>query len=162
MKSRASLKSLCVWGCILMQEYIRCCPNQRRSLPATRETSSRNRFTITRGHAASRRSSEVDKIDMINLANDPLVGRHMPLSSGTFDEADYERFVADKERLWEEHGYGPWAFFVDGKFAGGVVYSQRTAMRMWRWSSTRTTGERDALSTKRSSPARSASWASIP
>src|SRR5215204_6743574 len=109
-----------------------------------------------------KRLSEVDKIDMINLANDPLVGRHMPLSSGTFDEAHYERFVADKERLWEEHGYGPWAFFVDGKFAGGVVYSQRTAMRMWRWSSTRTTGERDALSTKRSSPARSASWASIP
>jgi ribosomal-protein-alanine N-acetyltransferase len=65
-----------------------------------------------------KRLSEVDKIDMINLANDPLVRRHMPLSSGTFDEADYERFVADKERLWEEHGYGPWAFFVDGKFAG--------------------------------------------
>src|SRR5215203_5910025 len=101
-----------------MQEYIRCCRNQRRSLPATRETSSRNRFTITQDHSASRRSSEVDKIDMINLANDPLVRRHMPLSSGTFDEADYERFVADKERLWEEHGYGPWAFFVDGKFAG--------------------------------------------
>jgi hypothetical protein len=35
-----------------------------------------------------KRLSEVDKIDMINLANDPLVRRHMPLSSGTFDEAD--------------------------------------------------------------------------
>jgi RimJ/RimL family protein N-acetyltransferase len=65
-----------------------------------------------------KRLSEVDSTDMIKLANDPRVRRHMPLSSATFGEADFERFVADKERLWEEHGYGPWAFFVDGKFAG--------------------------------------------
>lgn len=65
-----------------------------------------------------KRLSEVDKADMIGLGNDPLVRRHMPLASGIFDEAGYETFIADKERLWEEHGYGPWAFFVDGEFAG--------------------------------------------
>lgn len=65
-----------------------------------------------------RRLTEVDPADMIRLANDPLVRRHMPLSSGTFGEAEFESFVADKERLWEEHGYGPWAFYVDGEFAG--------------------------------------------
>src|SRR5215217_8630983 len=65
-----------------------------------------------------KRLSEIDRADMIRLGNDPLVRRHMPLSSGIFDDAAYETFIADKERLWEEHGYGPWAFFVDGKFAG--------------------------------------------
>lgn len=42
----------------------------------------------------------------------------MPLTKDGFDEADCERFVAGKERLWQEHGYGPWALFIDDKFAG--------------------------------------------
>ena len=32
--------------------------------------------------------------------------------------ADCEGFIAAKEQLWAEHGYGPWAFFVDGEFVG--------------------------------------------
>ena len=28
------------------------------------------------------------------------------------------QFVAAKERLWSEHGYGPWAFVVGGQFVG--------------------------------------------
>lgn len=42
----------------------------------------------------------------------------MPLAGDDFDEAECERFVAGKEKLWEEHGYGPWAFYIDGAFAG--------------------------------------------
>jgi [ribosomal protein S5]-alanine N-acetyltransferase len=42
----------------------------------------------------------------------------MPLARGDFDDAACGRFVAGKEKLWEEHGYGPWAFYVDGEFAG--------------------------------------------
>ena len=42
----------------------------------------------------------------------------MPLTRDDFDETDCERFVAGKERLWEKYGYGPWAFFVHGAFAG--------------------------------------------
>lgn len=42
----------------------------------------------------------------------------MPLAGDDFDEAECERFVAGKEKLWEEHGFGPWAFYIDGAFAG--------------------------------------------
>ena len=65
-----------------------------------------------------RRLSEVDPADIIALMNDPLVRRHMPLARGEFGPDQCARFVAAKERLWAEHGYGPWAFVVDGEFAG--------------------------------------------
>ena len=65
-----------------------------------------------------KRLSEVDKSDIIDLMNNPFVRRHMPLARGSFDSAECDKFVAAKERLWEEHGYGPWAFTIDGEFAG--------------------------------------------
>ncbi len=65
-----------------------------------------------------KRLSEVDKSDIIDLMNDPLVRRQMPLTRDNFGEAECEGFIAAKERLWAEHGYGPWAIVVDGKFAG--------------------------------------------
>lgn len=61
---------------------------------------------------------QVAKADLIALMTHPLVRRQMPLTSDDFGEADCDEFVAAKERLWAEHGYGPWAFFVDGRFAG--------------------------------------------
>ncbi len=54
----------------------------------------------------------------MNLMNHPLVRRQMPLLKGYFDEAACERFIAAKEKFWAEHGYGPWAFCIDEKFAG--------------------------------------------
>ncbi|MCZ6680227.1 MAG: N-acetyltransferase, partial [Candidatus Poribacteria bacterium] len=42
----------------------------------------------------------------------------MPLLSDTFDEANCDAFIADKETLWSPYGYGPWAFIVDGNFVG--------------------------------------------
>ena len=42
----------------------------------------------------------------------------MPLLGDTFGEADCEKFVVSKEQLWSEHGYGPWAFYVDDEFVG--------------------------------------------
>ena len=59
--------------------------------------------------------SEIDKSKIIELMNHPLVRRHMPLAKGGFD---YEAFIADKEQLWAQHGYGPWAVVVDGQFVG--------------------------------------------
>ena len=67
---------------------------------------------------ALRRLPEVDPAEIIALMNDPLVRRHMPLARGEFGPAECARFVAAKERLWAEHGYGPWAFVVGGEFAG--------------------------------------------
>ncbi len=64
------------------------------------------------------RLTEVDKFDIIELMNHPSLKRHMPLLSDEFTEDDCNKFIAAKEQLWAEHGYGPWAFVVDGKFAG--------------------------------------------
>jgi ribosomal-protein-alanine N-acetyltransferase len=65
-----------------------------------------------------RRLTEVDAADLTKLMNHPLVRRQMPLTQDDFSERDAQNFVAGKERLWAEHGYGPWAFFVGGRFAG--------------------------------------------
>lgn len=65
-----------------------------------------------------RRLSEVALSDLADLLNHPEVRRHLPLATGEFTEEMCARFVSAKERLWAEHGYGPWAFFVDGTFAG--------------------------------------------
>ncbi len=65
-----------------------------------------------------KRLTEVDRSDIIELMNHPLLRQHMPLLSKTFGEADCDAFVAGKEQLWAEHGYGPWAFMIDGHFAG--------------------------------------------
>ena len=62
--------------------------------------------------------SEVNPSDIIELMNHPLVRRQMPLTSDNFDQDDCANFIAAKERLWAEHGYGPWAFVIDGQFAG--------------------------------------------
>jgi ribosomal-protein-alanine N-acetyltransferase len=71
-------------------------------------------------HAAIRfaRLGEVDRAVIIALMNDPQVRRHMPLARGAFGPAECDAFVANKERQWQEHGYGPWAFIIDGEFAG--------------------------------------------
>ncbi len=73
--------------------------------------------------------SEIGKSDVIALLNHPLVKRHMPLCDETFDEKSYEAFMAEKMRLWSEHGYGPWAFVIDGHFAGwgGLQHEQGEA-----------------------------------
>lgn len=65
-----------------------------------------------------KRLPEIDKADIIELMNHPLVRRQMPLTDDHFDEAACDEFLANKDGLWAEHGYGPWAFVVDGKFAG--------------------------------------------
>jgi RimJ/RimL family protein N-acetyltransferase len=69
-------------------------------------------------HIEFKRLSEVDRADIIDLMNDPRVRRQMPLTNDNFSDVDCNGFVAAKERLWAEHGYGPWAFVVDGRFAG--------------------------------------------
>ncbi|GAB5520085.1 MAG: hypothetical protein RhofKO_23360 [Rhodothermales bacterium] len=56
--------------------------------------------------------------DLIALMNDPDVRRHLPLAQGVFQPDDCMRFLAAKAAHWSEHGYGPWAFFVDDDFAG--------------------------------------------
>jgi len=65
-----------------------------------------------------RRLSEADKSGLIELMNDQKVRRQMPLLTGTFDGHACDHFIATKDKLWSEYGFGPWAFIVDGQFAG--------------------------------------------
>lgn len=65
-----------------------------------------------------KRLTEVDKSEIIELMNNQLVRRQMPLLTDDFNEIVCEKFIAAKELLWIEFGYGPWAFIVNGQFAG--------------------------------------------
>lgn len=65
-----------------------------------------------------KRLTEINKADIMDLMNDPLVRRQMPLLTGDFTEESCDKFVASKEQLWIEQGYGPWAFIIDDRFAG--------------------------------------------
>ncbi|MEM7066006.1 MAG: GNAT family N-acetyltransferase [Cyanobacteria bacterium P01_B01_bin.77] len=60
----------------------------------------------------------VEISDLVELMNNPLVRRHMPLSNDNFGVRECETFLSKKKALWTEYGYGPWAFFIDDKFAG--------------------------------------------
>ena len=61
-----------------------------------------------------KRLGEIDCSEYIDLNTNPL----MPLPSDKFDEEDCREWIASKEKMREEYGYGPWAFVIDGKFAG--------------------------------------------
>ncbi|WP_461302939.1 GNAT family N-acetyltransferase [Aureisphaera sp.] len=69
-------------------------------------------------HIELTRLTEIDTSYIIELMNHPLVRRQMPLLQGSFSESDCQRFVAAKEQLWATHGYGPWAFVIEDRFAG--------------------------------------------
>ena len=65
-----------------------------------------------------KRLNTVSKTELIDLMNHPLVRRQMPLLDKPFTNNDFERFIAAKEQLWRNFGFGPWAFFIGGCFAG--------------------------------------------
>lgn len=50
--------------------------------------------------------------------NDPLVQRHMPLSTSNFGKEDYEKFIQTKMAMWQKHGYGPWGFEIENNLVG--------------------------------------------
>ncbi len=65
-----------------------------------------------------KRLSEVKQSDIIELMNDQLVRRQMPLLEGVFSQEDCNKFIAAKDLLWKKHGFGPWAITVNDQFAG--------------------------------------------
>jgi len=70
--------------------------------------------------------SEIDQEQMINLMNNPLVGKQLPLLGDGFSTEDYHDFLKSKKQLWDDHGFGPWAFMIKGIFAGwgGLQHDQ--------------------------------------
>lgn len=65
-----------------------------------------------------KRLTEVKKPELINLMNHPLVRRQMPLIKESFSESACTNFIAAKDLLWREYGYGPYAIFISDQFAG--------------------------------------------
>lgn len=65
-----------------------------------------------------KRLSDIKRSEIVALNTNPLVLRQMPLGDTSFDDAKCLEWVKGKESQWDEHGYGPWAFTVNGKFVG--------------------------------------------
>jgi [ribosomal protein S5]-alanine N-acetyltransferase len=80
-------------------------------------------------HLEFKRLSDVNISDIIAVNTNPLVLRQMPLSGDPWEESEWMEWVEGKEKQWEEYGYGPWAFIIDGKFAGwgGLQYENADA-----------------------------------
>ena len=109
-----------------------------------------------------RRLRDIPPDAIIELINDPVVRRHLPLARGEFGISECTRFVATKERIWDEQGFGPWAFVLDGEFIGWGGFSRRAKTWTLAWSSTGSTGGQALLSTAESWDTPSTSSASIP
>ncbi|MDR2997986.1 MAG: GNAT family N-acetyltransferase [Microbacterium sp.] len=71
------------------------------------------------------RLTRIPLAEVQELLNEPRNARHMPLAD-RFDARATSDWVAEKDALWQMHGYGPWAFLVDGRFAGwgGFQYEE--------------------------------------
>lgn len=61
---------------------------------------------------------EVDEKLIMELMNDELVGKQLPLLNRPFTLENCVEFVSNKKKLWDEYGFGPWAFFIGEEFAG--------------------------------------------
>ncbi len=61
---------------------------------------------------------EVKEEQIIDLMNDELVGKQLPLLAEEFSAKECRAFLKVKKQLWDEHGFGPWAFLINGEFAG--------------------------------------------
>lgn len=64
------------------------------------------------------RLSKIDPHAIIALMTHPSVRQHLPLSTETFGLQECTQFVQKKEAIWEERGYGPWAFLLEDEFVG--------------------------------------------
>lgn len=60
---------------------------------------------------------EANSEDLFQLLNDPRVTRHMPLAEPV-DLEWIDNWKEAKSRQWPNPDHGPWAVYVDGKFAG--------------------------------------------
>lgn len=62
--------------------------------------------------------SEVKEEHIIALMNNKMVGKQLPLLGEGFTVENCRAFLKAKNQLWDEYGFGPWAFLINGEFAG--------------------------------------------
>lgn len=61
---------------------------------------------------------EIEEEQIIDLMNNELVGKQLPLLVDGFSAESCSAFLKAKKQLWDDHGFGPWAFIIKGEFAG--------------------------------------------
>ena len=61
---------------------------------------------------------DVERQKLIDLMNNDQVRAQLPLLTEHFTQESCTAFLETKQKMWEEHGYGPWAFRINGEFAG--------------------------------------------
>jgi [ribosomal protein S5]-alanine N-acetyltransferase len=61
---------------------------------------------------------EVKEYQIIDLMNNEMVGKQLPLLIEGFSAENCRAFLKEKKQLWDEHGFGPWAFLIKSEFAG--------------------------------------------
>jgi len=61
---------------------------------------------------------EVNEEHIIDLMNNRMVGKQLPLLAAGFSVENCRAFLKAKRQLWDEHGFGPWAFLINNEFAG--------------------------------------------
>lgn len=61
---------------------------------------------------------EIEQEKIIDLMNNKMVGKHLPLLDGNFSSEKCHSFLEEKKQLWKDNGFGPWAFLIKDEFAG--------------------------------------------
>lgn len=61
---------------------------------------------------------DIEEQLIIDLMNNEVVGRHLPLLVDGFSAENCRAFLKAKKQLWDEYGFGPWAFLINDNFAG--------------------------------------------
>ncbi|WP_425408103.1 GNAT family N-acetyltransferase [Hyphococcus sp.] len=61
---------------------------------------------------------QIEEDRIIDLMNDEMVGKQLPLLGGGFSRDQCRAFLKSKQQFWDEYGFGPWAFIIHGEFAG--------------------------------------------
>ena len=74
---------------------------------------------------------EIEDEKIIELMNNEQVGKQMPLLANGFSAEDCKEFLKAKRKLWDEFGYGSWAFLIKGEFAGWEDYGQSMEMQIF-------------------------------
>ncbi|WP_323784037.1 GNAT family N-acetyltransferase [Leisingera sp.] len=64
------------------------------------------------------RLTEVPPQEIARHMRDPRMAEHMPLLTGSWDEAAAREFVAAKETCWQRDGLGHWAFLRGDAYLG--------------------------------------------
>ena len=61
---------------------------------------------------------EIKEEQIIDLMNNEMVGKHLPLLAEGFSTENCRAFLKEKKQFWDEYGFGPWAFLIKSEFAG--------------------------------------------